>query len=405
MTPQKKIIAEKSGAHLSKVLLDPIQGRIELSSDEVRILDSTTFRRLRNIKQLGIANEVFPGATHSRFSHSIGAVHVASRMADALSISTDDKLLLRIAMLLHDVGRFPLSRELETWDNAKWTESALTRSELADVIQSAGFEPREVIEVIQGKYRNRTISEIVKGDLDADRIDYLARDSYYSGLSQGFDFARVIRSMATDESSGRIVIKEKALDEVLSLLTTMNVVYNQLYFNKSIRILELLIDRILTLLISAGAVVLPDTLENFGYFDDVYLWSQLREVRSNREGTDITRKLIDWLFNRELPQLVWAQTVSAFDSFHEFSVNRWNKSLANLLNVDESLLFTERLKFPTLAGLLIRNDDERTITLLSEKTGLVRLFGSVLARVYLPRDVAHRATGQLATEIQKLAEG
>lgn len=209
---------------------DPIHGSIEITRGERRVIDSPYFQRLRHIKQLGFADLAFPGATHSRYSHSIGALSVATRLFEAiyrdLSLPSGDRArllqTLRLAVLLHDLGHPPLSHtserilpqrsalKLPAWLKAENGSQAshedmtlllLLESQLAQVIRDSfaelGIEPEDVASllspvdwepgrfVVGGVDHGPLLRQLVSSELDADRMDYLLRDSLYTGVHYG----------------------------------------------------------------------------------------------------------------------------------------------------------------------------------------------------------------------------
>jgi hypothetical protein len=237
-----------------KNIQDPIWGAIELDSDLLRIVDTVEFQRLHWIRQLGMCYIVFPGAVHTRFQHSLGTMHVASMICSKLEI--DDRREVIVAALLHDVGHFPFSHSFEDYFLRKYGTdhenegiriiSGKTGSgEIGDAIDRAGIDRNTVTSLLSkdgsGIYRN-----VISGPLDADEMDYLARDSYFTGANLSpFDFQRIINMMKTDGE--RIYVEYKGVTSVESIMISRFLMYKTVYFHKTVRIVQKMIERALEL--------------------------------------------------------------------------------------------------------------------------------------------------------------
>ncbi|MEW6234260.1 MAG: HD domain-containing protein [Candidatus Omnitrophota bacterium] len=186
---------------------DPIHGFIERTEKEQQIIDTKVFQRLRRIKQLAMAFLAYPGAMHTRFEHSLGVKHIAGRMAKNLLKDEEEIELIRIAALLHDIGHGPFSHVSENilekfFDPRKIGKKEkfheqITRdiisknAELAKIISER--EREKIISILSGDLCDPILKGIVSGPLDADKQDYLLRDSYYCGVKYGvFDIERMI---------------------------------------------------------------------------------------------------------------------------------------------------------------------------------------------------------------------
>lgn len=191
-----------------KRVRDPIHGFIGLSRDEYRIINTPAFMRLHLIKQLSHTYLVYPSAAHTRFEHSLGAMHVASRMCDALGISKEDKMVVRLAALLHDIGHGPFSHLFETvlqksnpkMKNIHETISGMFITQDNDLDTILRNNAQLVNTIIQGDGINddkhSLMHSIVSGNLDADKLDYLKRDSYHLGVKYGeYDLERIIHTL------------------------------------------------------------------------------------------------------------------------------------------------------------------------------------------------------------------
>ncbi len=240
-----------------KKIFDEVHGYIEITDVEKELIDTPIFQRLRFIKQLAAAWLVYPGATHTRFSHSLGAMHVmgmvASRLYSIGYISNrDDVQLLRIAALLHDIGHMPYSHATELYYRKKLGIGHEDLSELIvrenpdikAVLINYGFDPQEVVAVMRGRHREPLYNQLVSGDLDVDRIDYLLRDSLHTGVAYGvIDIHRIVSTLCID-GEGNLAILEKGLEAVENFYLARLYMYRAVYYHKTIVGFEILIRKI-----------------------------------------------------------------------------------------------------------------------------------------------------------------
>jgi len=167
--------------HGVKKVFDEVHGYIELTEPELAIVDTPTFQRLRYIKQLAVAWYVYPGATHTRFSHSLGVMHVMGLIARRLYSmgyihSEDDVQLLRLAALLHDVGHTPFSHAIEPYyrdrvglSHEDLTEMMILESyDIRDTLIDYGFDPREIVMILKGKHKEPLYNQLISSDLDVE---------------------------------------------------------------------------------------------------------------------------------------------------------------------------------------------------------------------------------------------
>ncbi|MDE2573068.1 MAG: HD domain-containing protein, partial [bacterium] len=196
-----------------KRIFDPIHGFIELAETEVALMDSAPFQRLRRLRQLGLAYLAFPSAEHSRFTHALGALAMGTRAIEALRAHSpayfadeadyqEQRRLLRVALLLHDLGHGPFSHASEAVLGERHearTEEVLMLPALRAGMERAGVNPREVLGLIVADHPSAypVLRELVSGpNLDCDRMDYLQRDAYFTGVIGGrYDAAQLVASL------------------------------------------------------------------------------------------------------------------------------------------------------------------------------------------------------------------
>ncbi len=194
-------------------------GFIDLTKTETAVLDTPAMQRLSRIKQLSHSYLVYPSAVHTRFEHSLGTLFVSSRICEALELTPEQKKIVRLAALLHDIGQGPFSHIWEEpmrWVNGeKFSHEDVTRLIIEtdpEIGKALGTLKTEVLEVFT---KDSLLSDIISSSLDADKIDYLRRDSYHSGVSYGrFDFERVIHTICKIHEPDRdyLGIKEKGIE-------------------------------------------------------------------------------------------------------------------------------------------------------------------------------------------------
>ncbi len=242
------------------LLNDPIHGLIRLNELQRGLIALPELARLSWIKQLGLAFQSFPGGTHSRLCHVIGASHVAGEMARALGLSDKETLLVQAAGLLHDAGHTPFSHALESLlpgDHMHYTRDLVGGTvvmglpgagRLPQVLEFHRIDPSEVGALIEGRHRDRVLQAIIFGDVDCDQLDYLLRDSYFCGISHGnIDLYRILYTLKLDREHQEIVIEEKGVDAIEEMLVARDHMYSAVYGHKTGRIGEMMLLRAMQL--------------------------------------------------------------------------------------------------------------------------------------------------------------
>ena len=346
---------------------DNVHGRVEVTSLERAIINTPTFRRLSNISQLGFAYWVFPGARHSRASHSIGTLHVMSKLCQQLKFKPRETKVFRLAALLHDIGQYPFSHLIEHVyrligeNTGEGNFLGLEHVDIRQSIQEAALLPpdmeyardkdlaaeiiqrrpdlqkvfkvekvtcdeqREVIQIIQGKHpcmnQNMVYKLLMDSDFDCDRLDYVVRDAVLTGVQYGrIELDYLIENMSLQplpyQSKGSTqqtiaVNKNRALHALEHYLMARYYMYAQIVYHRTVRIYELLAKAIFLQLARTGNVYrnyeeIVSIVEKtqFLEFDDSYFLSSL-SAYSEKEGADEdTRRLIDEFRAGERPALV-----------------------------------------------------------------------------------------------------
>ena len=237
----------------TKVLKDPVHSYIHIHYEVIwNCLDSKEFQRLRRIRQLGGDFQVYPTAEHSRFSHSLGVYEIVRRMVTEVKtlcaeLTEYEKVCVMLAGLLHDVGHGPFSHAFEHVTNHSHEEYTakiiLGDTELNSILRAVSKKmPEDIVSIIQHTHENDILNQIVSGQLDADRMDYLLRDSYFTATSYGqFDLERILRTMRVRKTSeGRkvIVVKHTGIHSVEDYIMARYQMYWQVYYHPVARSYE-----------------------------------------------------------------------------------------------------------------------------------------------------------------------
>ncbi len=221
-----------------KILNDPVYGFITIPSELIfTIIDHRFFQRLRRIKQLGLTDFVYPGALHTRFHHAIGAMHLMSITLDNLrikgtEISNDEYEAALIAILLHDIGHGPFSHALEysLLKGVPHEELSLLSIELLN--RELGGKLDLTLRIFKNQYERKFFNQLVSSQLDIDRLDYLQRDCFFTGVSEGTIGAdRIIKMM--DVKNDQVVIEEKGIYSIENFLSARRLMYWQVYLHKT----------------------------------------------------------------------------------------------------------------------------------------------------------------------------
>ncbi|HEX2255075.1 MAG TPA: HD domain-containing protein [Thermoanaerobaculia bacterium] len=289
-------------------LRDPIHGFIRADALEAELIGTRPVQRLRWIHQLGLASLVFPGAEHSRFSHALGAMELAGRAYDALAAKGDgllpagpgsrERRLVRAAALLHDVGHAPFSHSAEELFEAGLDHEAMSRRllelpEMAGALERGGLAAGEVAALLAGGEGavGRLLSQVVSGELDVDKMDYLLRDSLYCGVRYGnYDLDRLLDTLVPlqDPHTGDwgLGVEEGGVHAVEALVLARYYMFTQVYFNLTGKALELHLTRWL----GEEGHRWPADPEAFLVHDDVTVLAALRRSASPHARAIVERR-------------------------------------------------------------------------------------------------------------------
>jgi len=250
-----------------KVVRDPIHGDIKITEMLDDLLKTPEVQRLHNIKQLGFAHLVFPGAHHTRFEHSLGSSMIASQIADILGLKEMEKKLITCAAQLHDIGHGPFSHTLESIllerfgvDHVDLTEKLIlgnydildakeqqfiSAPKVHEILDKHQVNEKDIVNIIRGKLSKKSyLSQLLNSTIDVDQLDYLMRDAYYTGVAYGMiDLQRLLQTIMIHK--GNLTMMRKGVNVVENILMARALMYSSVYFHKTVRIPELMLSKAL----------------------------------------------------------------------------------------------------------------------------------------------------------------
>ncbi|MDR3206180.1 MAG: HD domain-containing protein [Candidatus Methanoplasma sp.] len=357
---------------MHKTIHDPVHGSVALDGPFCEMLDRHEMQRLRGVKQLGFGNMVFPGANHTRFEHSMGVYHLAGRMADAIGLSEEDALTVRAAGLLHDICHAPFSHAMEELveertglDHMEFAERLIKGKipthpaadddmfssvpPISEVLEDAGISADRVCDLIAcpdsrnegieafdeaertSHFRSRDyMHQIIHGPVDADQMDYLMRDSLYTGVVHGsIDLERILSTMRV--FNDRIVIEKRGAVAAEGLMVSRSLMFTSVYYHRTVRIIRMMLAK----------AVEASTLD----ISDAYLWTDAdlteRLVREGGVPSLLTRSVRNRILYKKAVSLSsgetseeLAETLSCYAEYHKRK--GLEKDIADKAGIDAS---------------------------------------------------------------------
>ena len=293
-----------------KIINDPVHGFINIPHEILfDVIEHPYFQRLRRISQTGLLNLIFPGATHTRFHHALGAMHLMFTALSTLKlkgvkISVEEEKAALLAILLHDIGHGPFSHALENMLMDDWHHEKLSLLLMNKMNKEFGGELSMAIEMFQGNYQRKFFNQLISSQLDVDRLDYLKRDSFYTGVSEGnVNTQRIISMM--NVSDDELVIDAKGIYSIENFLTARMFMYWQVYYHKTSVLAEFLLVKILArakYLVSEGKE-LPAS-ENLAYFLHKNEFEKATEEDIQRftelDDNDVIQAIKFWTKNQDV---------------------------------------------------------------------------------------------------------
>ena len=233
-----------------KIINDPVYGFITIDHPLIlQIISHPFYQRLRNINQMAFAHLVYPGAVHSRLHHSLGAYHLMCNALQELKgkgfeITTEEELGAKVAILLHDVGHGPFSHALEQELISGVHHEAISILIMQYLNEELGGQLSVAIDIFTDKHPKRFLHQLVSGQLDVDRLDYLVRDSFFTGVAEGVvGYDRIIKMLTVKD--GELMVEEKAIYSIEKFLVSRRLMYWQVYLHKTVLAAEMMLVRLI----------------------------------------------------------------------------------------------------------------------------------------------------------------
>ena len=260
----------KQNKNKNKIIRDPIHGDIKLDGLFLDLIEAPEIQRLYNIKQLGLAHLVFPGAHHSRLEHSLGTYYVSCKVSDNLNLEKNERDLIACAALLHDIGHGPFSHTLEyilrdtlNIDHIDLTEKLIfgestifdekeknyiDSPSVFEILIEHNINQKEISNIIRGKINRKPyLSQLLNSSIDVDQLDYLVRDAYYTGVAYGaIDIDRFIQTLIINK--GSLAVLKKGIGVIENILMARALMYSSVYFHRTVRIAELMLSKSIELI-------------------------------------------------------------------------------------------------------------------------------------------------------------
>ncbi|MCG8411775.1 MAG: HD domain-containing protein [Bacteroidales bacterium] len=312
----------ESWANKRKIINDPVYGLINIPSEIIYdIIEHRYFQRLRRIKQLGITDYVYPGAVHTRFQHTLGAIHLIHRAISTLRlkkihITEEEESATSLAILLHDIGHGPFSHTLEHTIIEKYTHEDLSLMFMEALNTEFHGKLELAIQIFKNQYHKKFLHQLVSSQLDVDRLDYLRRDSFYTGVSEGVVSSdRIIKML--NVKNDQLVVEAKGIYSIEKFLIARWLMYWQVYLHKTVvsteQLLLKIFERVKYLIRNNIEITLnteldfffrnsqqeiSDILKNFSAIDDNDIMTLIKVWKNHDDK--ILSELSERLLNRHL---------------------------------------------------------------------------------------------------------
>ena len=371
-----------------KIINDPIYGFVNIPDELIYdIIQHPYFQRLRRISQMGLSYLVYPGAHHTRFHHAIGAMHLMQTAVNVLkqknvNISKEEELAALTAILLHDVGHGPFSHALEFSIIKNISHEQISLAIMQELNREFNGQLDLAIQIFTGQYHKKFLTELISSQIDVDRLDYLRRDSFYSGVIEGqVNSERLIKMLNVKDN--QLVIDEKGIYSVEKFIISRRLMYWQVYLHKTgmmlERILEKTLWRVKDLLQQNTAVFLDDnlaylfkenltqinpaSLEIFTALDDSDIWYHLKKWTHHP----------DFILSRLSRMIVYRQDLNKIiiqkEAFDRQTLDDLKIKVLKQYPIDEKdisyLLFSEKLTHRAYSK------DKQPIKLLTKKNDII----------------------------------
>lgn len=291
---------------------DPIYGYIKVSESEKSIIDTKVFQRLRRIRQLAGSEYVYPAANHTRFEHSLGVMYLAGFFGEnsMIELSEEDRELLRVAALLHDVGHGPFSHVYEGLlmkykgktheDMTKWI---IESSALTDVLKNLSYDVKKVAALAVGEPVGDKpyLSQLIRGPVDIDKMDFIVRDNYHTGAGYGFvDVFRILYTM--DVLNGELAVDATAISALETFIVARVESFRSIYFHKTSRAVQIMLLKAMDMAKDSVGLLDFNSPEEYLAMDDYNTWTALI-------NSEEAKRIMNDIMERRLLKCVYEKTL------------------------------------------------------------------------------------------------
>jgi HD superfamily phosphohydrolase len=330
-----------------KIVNDPVYGFITIDHPLIfTLISHPYYQRLRRIHQMALAHLVYPGAMHTRFHHSMGAFHLmscalAELKSKGVDISEEEEIAAKMAILLHDIGHGPYSHALENGIIEGVSHEKISQWLMEELNKEMGGALSLTIDIFNGRYHKTFLHQLVSSQLDVDRMDYLNRDSFYTGVSEGvIGYDRIIKMLTVHK--GELMVEEKGIYSIEKFIVARRLMYWQVYLHKTVLSAENMLVNILRRakeLASQGVVLFatpalqyflynnitaanfeeePTCLQKFCLLDDYDIMGAIKVWVQHEDK--VLSLLCNWLINRHLLKCVLSD-----EDFDAARIETWKK--------------------------------------------------------------------------------
>ena len=391
-------------AHLD--IIDPIHDFVRVYDNELKIIDTPIFQRLRRIRQLSGAHLIYPGAQHTRFEHSLGVMHIASMAGQALAekgvVSFDDIQNLRLAGLLHDIGHGPFSHLFEEIFEEKRKIShedlgrdIILKTEIGDIISKNGFDKKLITKLAFGDSKLQFMNEIISGVLSADMMDYLLRDGYFTGAEHAkIDHHRLTHSL--DVYKNKLALDKSSLVNFETMMISRFQMFKAVYFHKTVRAGEVMLLEAMDL--AEGELGLSSmNLDEYLQLSDDVILAKLLNLPEHNSKLKASKKIATDYLNRNLFKSVFETTLTG-KAITKKRMQELREEVSKKSKIDINEIFVDSSNTPSIplspskkeskSIILLENDGNKTtakeilisqIKLVSAMSGFMKIL-----RVYTP---------------------
>lgn len=343
-----------------KIVNDPVYGFISLPDEVIfDVIEHPFFQRLRRIKQLGMTHLVYPGALHTRFHHVLGAMHLMSNAITSIrrkghEITDEEALAVLLAILLHDIGHGPFSHALERDIVSGVSHEAISEFFMERLSKEFGGKLDLTLKIFKNQYHKPFLHQLVSSQLDMDRLDYLNRDSFYTGVSEGVVGSERIIEML-NVLDGNLVLEEKGIYSIEKFIVARRVMYWQVYLHKTVVAGEFMLIHVLRRakeLVSQGKIIFgspallyflrrrietvdfrenPEVLDMFAQLDDYDIMGAIKVWQNSDDIvlSELSRRIV----NRRLFKIEISKK-----PFPEEQIDNKKREIGQQMNIPDELL-------------------------------------------------------------------